>query len=68
MIFAAKKNHFFPEAGLVCQDKFVCIIVTNYVNWHRGNLWLDTGNLKIQFEWVSGGIRTVVFGIPIHYR
>ena len=29
--------------------------VTNYVNWHKAHLWLDrenTGNLKIQFEWV----------------
>ena len=31
------------------------VIVTNYVNWHRENLQSDgenTGNLKIQFEWV----------------
>ena len=31
------------------------VIVTNYVNWYRENLWLDrenSGNLKIQFEWV----------------
>ena len=31
------------------------VILTNHVNWHRENLWSDrenTGNLKIQFEWV----------------
>ena len=31
------------------------VIVTNHVNWHRGNLQSDrenTGNLKMQFEWV----------------
>ena len=31
------------------------VIVKNYGNWHRENLRLDrenTGNLKIQFEWV----------------
>ena len=31
------------------------VILTNYVNWHRENLRSDsenTGNLKIQFEWV----------------
>ena len=46
---------FFLKAGLVCQVSFVYIIVTNYVNWHRENLRLDrenTGNLRIQFEWV----------------
>ena len=38
---------FFPS--------FVYVIVTHYVNWHRENLRLDkenTGNLKMQFEWV----------------
>ena len=33
----------------------MCVIVTTYVNWHRENFRLDrenTGNLKIQFEWV----------------
>ena len=37
----------------ICRKKSVC--VTNYVNWHRENLWSDrenSGNLKIQFEWV----------------
>ena len=32
------------------------VIVTNYVNWHGKNLRSDmgnTGNLKIQFEWLS---------------
>ena len=38
------------------------VIVTNHVNWHRENLLSDrenTGNLKIQFEWVpcSVGIK-----------
>ena len=31
------------------------VIVTNHVNWHRGNLQSDrenTGNLKMKFEWV----------------
>ena len=34
------------------------MIVTNHVNWHRENLWPDrenTGNLKMQFEWVPCG-------------
>ena len=34
---------------------FVYVIVANHVNWHRENLPLDrenTGNLKMQFEWV----------------
>ena len=47
-----KNFGFFPEAGLVC---FVYVKATNYGNWHREKLWLDrenTGNLKIQFEWV----------------
>ena len=55
VIFAAKNSIFFPEAGQVCQVKFVYEIVTNYGNWHREILRLDrenTGNLKIQFEWV----------------
>ena len=50
-----KKIHFFPEAGMVCQVSSVYVILTNYVNWHTENLRLDrenTGNLKIQFEWV----------------
>ena len=54
-IFAAKISTFFPEVGQVCQVSFVYVIVTNDVNWHRVNLRLDrenTGNLKIQFEWV----------------
>ena len=32
------------------------VIVTNYGNWHRENLRLDrenTGNLKIQLEWIA---------------
>ena len=55
VIFAAKNSIFFLKAGLVCQVSFVYILVTNYVNWHRENLRLDrenTGNLRIQFEWV----------------
>ena len=47
--------HFFPEAGKVGQVSFVYVIATNYVNCHRENLQLDrenTGNLKMQFEWV----------------
>ena len=48
--------HFiFPEAGRVCHVSFVYVIATNSVNWHRENLPVDrenTGNLKIQFEWV----------------
>ena len=32
---------------------YIYVIVTNHVNWHRGNLPLDrenTGNLKMQFD------------------
>ena len=38
-----------------CQVSSVYVILTNYVNWQRENLRSDrenTGNLKIQFEWV----------------
>ena len=38
-----------PSQFCVCNSQFY------YVNWHRENLRLDrenTGNLKIQFEWV----------------
>ena len=57
LIFAGKISIFFPEAGQVCQVSFeyLILIITNYVNWHRGNLRLDrenTGNLKMRFEWV----------------
>ena len=48
--FAA--NSFFN----LDKDSFVDVIVTNQVNWHRENLPSDrenTGNLKMQFEWVS---------------
>ena len=54
-IVAAIKSFFFPKAGKVCQVSSVFVILTNYVNWHRENLRSDrenTGNLKIQFEWV----------------
>ena len=50
-----KKIHFFPEAGKVCQVSSVYVILTNYLNCHREDLRSDrenTGNLKIQFEWV----------------
>ena len=46
---------FFLEAEYVCQASSVYTILTNYVNWHRENLRSDrenTGNLKIQLEWV----------------
>ena len=53
LIFATKI--FFKG----CQVSFVCVIVTNHVNWHRENLQSgreknreNTGNLKMQFEWV----------------
>ena len=43
----------------VCQVSFVSVIVTNHVNWHKENLRSgrktnreNTGNLKMQFEWV----------------
>ena len=36
--------HFFPEAEKFCQHGFVYVIVTNYVNWLRGNLRLDREN------------------------
>ena len=39
-IFAAK--HFLIFFKLkVCQVSFVCVIVTNHVNWHRENLQSD---------------------------
>ena len=51
-----KKIYFFPpEPGYFCQVSSVYLILTNYVNWHREILRTDrenTGNLKIQFEWV----------------
>ena len=46
----ATKFPFFLEFGYVWQVCFVYVIVTNYVNWHRENLRLDTentGNLKV---------------------
>ena len=46
---------FFQKLDRSAIDSFVYVIVTNYVNWHRENLRSDrenTGNLKIQFEWV----------------
>ena len=54
------------------------VIVTNYGNWHRENLRLDrenTGNLKIQFEWVpyvqylrlDGGGCTIGLHIIVEY-
>ena len=54
-IFAAKKSFFFQKLDRSTDRS---VIVTNYVNWHRENLQSDmgktenTGNLKIQFEWV----------------
>ena len=42
-------------AAKISIGSFVCVIVTNYANWHREKLWSDrenTGNLKIQIEWV----------------
>ena len=39
-----------------CQVSVVYVIVTNHVNWQRENLLSDrekTGNLKMQFEWVT---------------
>ena len=53
-MFAAEIPNFF-EAGYVYQVSLVYVIVTNHVNWHRENLQSDrenTGNLKMQFEWV----------------
>ena len=55
IVAAKKKSIFFPEAGSVCQVSSMYVILANYVNWHRENLQSDrenTGNLKIQFEWV----------------
>ena len=43
-IVAAKKIHFFPEAGKVCQVSSVYVILTPYVNWHRENLRSDREN------------------------
>ena len=53
-IFRKKFPKMF-KAGEVCQVSFVYVIVTNPLNWHRDNLQSDrenTGNLKMQFEWV----------------
>ena len=64
-----KISIFYPEVGKVCQVSFTYVIVTNDVNWHRENLRLDrenTGNLKIQFEWVPCiGIQHR--GVPLGY-
>ena len=47
--FAKTKGIWFAQVS------FVYVIVTNHVNWHREKLLSDrenTGNLKMQFEWV----------------
>ena len=52
-IFAMQIFQFSLEAGYVCQVRFVYVILTNNVNWHREKLRFDrenTGNLKMQFE------------------
>ena len=48
------------------------VIVTNHIHWHRENLLPDrenTGNLKMQFEWVPCTLYIVsknkVIGSPI---
>ena len=57
-IFAArisKKKKKIAKLERSAKSVFLYVIVSNYVNWHRENLQLDrenTGNLKIQFEWV----------------
>ena len=53
-IFATKISIFSPRSWIGLPSQFH-VIVTNDVNWYRENLRLDrenTGNLKIQFEWV----------------
>ena len=47
-IFAATKNLFFSRSWIGLPSQFCVCNSQNYVNWHREN----TGNLKIQFEWV----------------
>ena len=54
-IFAAKISIFFPKLDRYGKSVLWYVIVANCVNWHGENLRLDrenTGNLKIQFEWV----------------
>ena len=49
------KDIVIVAAKKACQFSSVYVILTNYVNCHRENLRSDrenTGNLKIQFEWV----------------
>ena len=45
VIFAVKISSIFQK---LCKFSCVYVIVTNYENWHREN----TGNLKMQLEWV----------------
>ena len=53
-----KKKKMFPRSWIGLPTQFcvsLYVILTNYVNWDRGKLRSDrenTGNLKIQFEWV----------------
>ena len=51
--------------------RFVYVIVTNHENWHRENLRPDranTGNLKMQFEWVPCTVFSVSGPLAaIHY-
>ena len=55
-IFAAKISIIFKKLDRSAKSVLHnYVIVTNYGNWQRENLRLDrenTGNLKIQFEWI----------------
>ena len=53
-LFALKISKFLLKLDKSAKS-FFCVIVTNHVNWHRKKLGSDrknTGNLKMQFEWV----------------
>ena len=57
-IVAAEKSIFFQKLDRSAKSVLCMFILTNNVNWHSESLRSDrentenTGNLKIQFEWV----------------
>ena len=48
-IFAAeisKNVQFIFDGGLICKVSFVYVIVSNHINWHRGNLRPNRENTR----------------------
>ena len=48
-----ENSQFFFEAGYVYQVSLVYVIVTNHVNWHRGNLQSDRENTGSLYDEVD---------------